>query len=541
MTVDGATARSDDRGPRDRSPGSSTRSAPRSRPRSRRCTGRTRRIRAASASCWPSSTAAGRGGDASAGSTCTRPSSTALGHDRRAARRSPTGRRERAARRGLGGGTRRRQVAAAHPGQRGPARGHRVPRPSRLHRVRTDQDGLRLDLAGLTPPAVDLPTASRSRPWPSGPTSSPASTRSPSRRSRDIPGGDEPMAAGDLAEFRARDVDRPAIPPGAFVIAVDRDGHRRRLRQPDPGPGQRADRLARHDCGHADMARPGARDGAQGGDHRGWAIANGLTALETGNDVDNDADAGGQRPARLPAPAGLLTMRGPLVRRHHGAVTDSTRRPDRRAAVAPLPPDPAAYDAAAQRPRARPRAAGAVHRRRQRPGPGAGPARRSATTAGCCCAMVARADLRRVRDRHRRSRSSASGGVTRVVAAARRARLDDATWDDGPRDAGRDAPRPHPDPVGQSPGARAPGRRARGRAAHRRPCSRRTASDRRSSSRSRDADRSTSACAATGPAASRSCCCRTSTSCRHRPSAGPTTRSRPTSSTATSTAAARST
>ena len=37
----------------------------------------------------------------------------------------------------------------------------------------------------------------------------------------DIPGGDTPMAVGDLAEFRARDVDRPGIPPAAFMIATD--------------------------------------------------------------------------------------------------------------------------------------------------------------------------------------------------------------------------------------------------------------------------------------------------------------------------------
>ena len=37
----------------------------------------------------------------------------------------------------------------------------------------------------------------------------------------DIPGGDEPMAVGDLDEFRARDVDRVGIPPDAFMVAVD--------------------------------------------------------------------------------------------------------------------------------------------------------------------------------------------------------------------------------------------------------------------------------------------------------------------------------
>ncbi len=37
----------------------------------------------------------------------------------------------------------------------------------------------------------------------------------------DIPGGDEPIAAGDLAEFRTRDVDRPGIPADGFMIALD--------------------------------------------------------------------------------------------------------------------------------------------------------------------------------------------------------------------------------------------------------------------------------------------------------------------------------
>ena len=37
----------------------------------------------------------------------------------------------------------------------------------------------------------------------------------------DIPGGEDPMVAGDLAEFRARDVDRAAIPRDGFVVAVE--------------------------------------------------------------------------------------------------------------------------------------------------------------------------------------------------------------------------------------------------------------------------------------------------------------------------------
>ena len=61
----------------------------------------------------------------------------------------------------------------------------------------------------------------------------------------DIPGGDDPMAAGDLAEFRARDVDRAAIPKDGFVVAVDAETGRvvgyaslidhARARRPPPG------------------------------------------------------------------------------------------------------------------------------------------------------------------------------------------------------------------------------------------------------------------------------------------------------------------
>ena len=37
----------------------------------------------------------------------------------------------------------------------------------------------------------------------------------------DIPGGERPIDPGDLAEFRARDVDRPGIPPEALMLALD--------------------------------------------------------------------------------------------------------------------------------------------------------------------------------------------------------------------------------------------------------------------------------------------------------------------------------
>ena len=112
------------------------------------------------------------------------------------------------------------------------------------------------------------------------------------------------MAAGDLAEFRARDVDRPSIPPDGFFIATD-DADRRvvgyacLLLQP---PHRR--RVAWHDM--TAVARDWRGRGLATALKRatiGWAIADGLEVLEAGNDTDNAADARGQCPARLPSRA----------------------------------------------------------------------------------------------------------------------------------------------------------------------------------------------------------------------------------------------
>lgn len=106
------------------------------------------------------------------------------------------------------------------------------------------------------------------------------------RSFRDIPGGDE-MAVGDLAEFRARDVDRPGIVAEGFQVAVD----------------AASDTVV----GYASlMLLPGARETAwhdmtavdPGWRGRGiattlklasiaWAMDAGLTALVTGNDEAN--------------------------------------------------------------------------------------------------------------------------------------------------------------------------------------------------------------------------------------------------------------
>ena len=129
----------------------------------------------------------------------------------------------------------------------------------------------------------------------------------------DIPGGEDEMAAGDLAEFRARDVDRAGIPKDAFFVAV-------------------ADDEARTVVGYASlMMLPGSSTRAYHDmtavrrDWRGrgiatalkrltiaWAIANGLTELETGNDEDNlPMRAVNARLDYRPMPDDI-TMRGPL-------------------------------------------------------------------------------------------------------------------------------------------------------------------------------------------------------------------------------------
>ena len=71
---------------------------------------------------------------------------------------------------------------------------------------------LRLDLAGLEPPAVDAPIGVTLTTLAERPDLVTGVHRVALEAFADIPGGDEPMTVGDLAEFRARDVDRDSIP-----------------------------------------------------------------------------------------------------------------------------------------------------------------------------------------------------------------------------------------------------------------------------------------------------------------------------------------
>ncbi|HUP55424.1 MAG TPA: GNAT family N-acetyltransferase [Methylomirabilota bacterium] len=128
----------------------------------------------------------------------------------------------------------------------------------------------------------------------------------------DIPGGDRPMAPGDLAEFRARDVDRPSIPRDAFVVAVDQaSGHVVGYASLIMAPGSTT--TAWHDMTAVLRAYRGRGiAGALKDATIAWALDNGLTALETGNDEANAAmRAVNARLGYRPLPD-EVTMRGPL-------------------------------------------------------------------------------------------------------------------------------------------------------------------------------------------------------------------------------------
>ena len=94
-----------------------------------------------------------------------------------------------------------------------------------LHRDFEEYERLkavRLDLVGVcATPAVDPPAGVAITSLAARPDLVPGVHRVALEAFADIPGGDDPMAVGDLAEFRARDVDRASIPPDAFFVALD--------------------------------------------------------------------------------------------------------------------------------------------------------------------------------------------------------------------------------------------------------------------------------------------------------------------------------
>jgi mycothiol synthase len=171
---------------------------------------------------------------------------------------------------------------------------------------------VRLELAGrpaptvTPPPGIELTTLA-ARPDLVGGVHAVALETFP-----DVPGGDEPMAVGDLEEFRARDVDRPSVPNDAFFVAVDTErghvvGYACLIRQAG------STTVAYHDMTAVLRAYRGR------GIARAlklatiaWSIDNGLSALVTGNDVANaPMRAVNARLGYEPMPDEVL-MRGPL-------------------------------------------------------------------------------------------------------------------------------------------------------------------------------------------------------------------------------------
>jgi GNAT superfamily N-acetyltransferase len=170
---------------------------------------------------------------------------------------------------------------------------------------------LRLELSGLAPPTPRPPEGVVITTLAERPDLVPAVHEVAVETFGDIP-GDEPMVPGDLAEFRARDVDRPAIAPWGFAIAVDPDDRVVGYASLIMVPG--GERTAWHDMTAVTRSWRG----------RGLAMAlkattiaaalqHDLTALETGNDVDNDAMRAINARLGYRAQPDLLTMRGPLV------------------------------------------------------------------------------------------------------------------------------------------------------------------------------------------------------------------------------------
>jgi mycothiol synthase len=180
------------------------------------------------------------------------------------------------------------------------------------------QKAVRLDLTGRVAPVVTVPEGIELTSLAERPQLVTGVHDVAMETFADIPGGDEPMAVGDLAEFRGRDVDRPGIPPEAFMVAVETG----------------TDRVV----GYASLHRlPGRPDVAwhdmtavrRTWRGRGlattlklatvaWAIEHGLSALETGNDEANAAmRAVNARLGYEPLPDAVI-LRGALI----GAMMD---------------------------------------------------------------------------------------------------------------------------------------------------------------------------------------------------------------------------
>jgi len=169
----------------------------------------------------------------------------------------------------------------------------------------------KLDLAGVPVPVVEAPPDIELTTLAARPDLVAGVHQVALETFADIPGGDEPMAVGDLAEFRARDVDRAPIPKDAFFVALDAGGRVVGYASLMLLPGSTT--RAYHDMTavlRAFRGRGIAR--ALKLATIAWAIEHGLAVLETGNDEANaPMRALNARLGYRPMPD-EIAMRGPL-------------------------------------------------------------------------------------------------------------------------------------------------------------------------------------------------------------------------------------
>jgi mycothiol synthase len=170
-----------------------------------------------------------------------------------------------------------------------------------------------LDLRGIEPPSVAPPAGVTITTLAHRPDLVEGVFRVAEAAFVDIPSVDEPMRVGTLGEFRARDVDRPGIPPDAFAIALDEaDGRVIGYASLILQPATRS--KAYHDM--TAVVREWRGRGVAGSLKRAtiaWAIRAGLERLETGNDVANAAmRAVNARLGYQPLPD-EIEFRGPLA------------------------------------------------------------------------------------------------------------------------------------------------------------------------------------------------------------------------------------
>ena len=218
------------------------------------------------------------------------------------------------------------------------------------------------------------------------------------------------MDVGDLAEFRARDVDRSDIPAGAFIVALDAaDGSVVGYAALSMLPGSTT--AAWHDMTAVRRAYRGR------GIARAmklatirWAIQNGLETLHGSNDVDNAPMRGLNAGTRLPAGAGRGHDAWSGRQRHHWAMTETPTQ-----AGHPAPAGSGPVRLTARRTGPRPRPERPVHRGRRGPRARGGPRGRPPVRTP---ARVHGRDDRARRVRHRRHHRARRAGPAGMTDAA---------------------------------------------------------------------------------------------------------------------------